>query len=147
MAKDVKKQGTGVETSEENVLDVIKKGNLLQEKNVADALAEIEKETNDKKKEDAKSMILQSQYNNLKALLQLRSRRREEKATKEYLTKTKRLLDSALAGKITPAEYKVKKDELKQEMRKQCADSDNTYQNELKELHNSYAGRYAYWWD
>ena len=129
MAKDVKKQGTGAETSEENVLDVIKKGNLLQEKNVADALAEIEKETNDKKKEDAKSMILQSQYNNLKALLQLRSRRREEKATKEYLTKTKELLDSALAGKITPAEHKVKKDELKQEMRKQCADSDNTYQN------------------
>ena len=138
MAKDVKKQGTEAETSEENVLDVIKKGNLLQEKNVADALAEIEKETNDKKKEDAKSMILQSQYNNLKALLQLRSRRREEKATKEYLTKTKELLDSALAGKITPAEYKVKKDELKQEMRKQCADSDNTYQNELKELHQLY---------
>ena len=118
MVKDVKKQGTGVETSEENVLDVIKKGNLLQEKNVADAIAEIEKETNDKKKEDAKSMILQSQYNNLKALLLLRSRRREAKATNEYLTKTKELLDSALAGKITPAEYKVKKDELTQEIRK-----------------------------
>lgn len=147
MAKDVKKQETGVETSEENVLDVIKKGNLLQEKNVADALAEIEKETNDKKKEEAKTMILQSQYNNLKALLLLRSRRREEKATKEYLTKTKELLDSALAGKITPAEYKVKKDELTQEMRKQCTESDNVYQKELKELHNSYAGRYAYWWD
>ena len=147
MAKDVKTQRTKVETSEENVLDVIKKGNLLQEENVAAALSEIEKETNDKKKEEAKTMILQSQYNNLKALLQLRSRRREEKATKEYLTKTKELLDGALAGKITPAEYRVKKDELKQEMRKQCADSDNIYQNELKELHNSYAGRYAYWWD
>ena len=147
MAKDVKKQETGAETSEENVLDVIKKGNLLQEKNIADALAEIEKETNDKRKEEAKTMILQSQYNNLKALLLLRSRRREDKATKEYLTKTKELLDSALAGEITPAKYKVKKNELTQEMRKQCTESDNVYQNELKELHNSYAGRYAYWWD
>ena len=147
MAKDVKKQGTEVETSEENVLNIIKKENLLHEKNVADALAEIEKETSDKKKEEAKTMILQSQYNNLKALLLLRSRRREDKATKEYLTKTKELLNSTLAGKITPAEYKVKKDELTQEMRKQCTESDNVYQKELKELHNSYAGRYAYWWD
>lgn len=148
MAKENKKQETATvtATSEENVMDVIKTGNLLKESNVATALAEIEKEKDEKQKQEAKEMICIAQYNNLKALLQLRARRREERATKEYLSKTKDILDQVLAGKLTPTEYRVKKDELEEQKRKACTESDNELRKESMELQNSYEGRYRYYW-
>ena len=59
MAKENKKQETATvtATSEENVMDVIKTGNLLKESNVAAALAEIEKEKDEKQKQEAKELI------------------------------------------------------------------------------------------
>ena len=149
MAKDTKKQETAnvAATSEENVMDVIKTGNLLKESNVAAALAEIEKEKDEKQKQEAKEMICVAQYNNLKALLQLRARRREERATKEFLSKTKEVLDQVLAGKLTPNEYKAKKNELEEQKRKACTESDAELRKESIELQNSYEGRYRYYWD
>ena len=149
MAKENKKQETATvaATSEENVMDVIKTGNLLKESNVAAALAEIEKEKDEKQKQEAKEMICIAQYNNLKALLQLRARRREERATKEFLSKTKEILDQVLAGKLTPNEYKAKKNELKEQKRKVCTESDAELRKESDELQNSYEGRYRYYWD
>lgn len=149
MAKDTKKQETAnvAATSEENVMDVIKTGNLLKESNVAAALAEIEKEKDEKQKQEAKEMICVAQYNNLKALLQLRARRREERATKEFLSKTKEVLDQVLAGKLTPNEYKAKKNELEEQKRKACIESDAELRKESMELQNSYEGRYRYYWD
>ena len=149
MAKDNKKQETATvaATSEENVMDVIKTGNLLKESNVAAALAEIEKEKDEKQKQEAKEMICIAQYNNLKALLQLRARRREERATKEFLSKTKEILDQVLAGKLTPNEYKAKKNELEEQKRKACNESDSELRKESTELQSSYEGRYRYYWD
>ena len=149
MAKENKKQETATvtATSEENVMDVIKTGNLLKESNVAAALAEIEKEKDEKQKQEAKEMICIAQYNNLKALLQLRARRREERATKEFLSKTKEVLDQVLAGKLTPNEYKAKKNELEEQKRKACADSDTEFRKESLELQSSYEGKYRYYWD
>lgn len=149
MAKENKKQETATvaATSEENVMDVIKTGNLLKESNVAAALAEIEKEKDEKQKQEAKEMICIAQYNNLRALLQLRARRREERATKEFLSKTKEILDQVLAGKLTQNEYKAKKDELKEQKHKACTESDAELRKESNELQNSYEGRYRYYWD
>ena len=149
MAKDNKKQETATvaATSEENVMDVIKTGNLLKESNVAAALAEIEKEKDEKQKQEAKEMICIAQYNNLKALLQLRARRREERATKEYLSKTKDILDQVLAGKLTPIEYRTKKNELEEQKRKACTESDTELRKESMELQSSYEGKYRYYWD
>lgn len=148
MAKETKKAaGNEVAVTEENVLDQIKNGNLLKESNVKAAIEEIEKRKDAKQKEEAINMICIAKYNNSKALLQLRARRREEKNTKEHLTATKELLDSVLAGKITPTEHKTKRDALNEEFRKKNRESDNQLTEEMQELRNSFEGRWQYYWD
>lgn len=148
MAKETKKAaGNEVAVTEENVLDQIKNGNLMKETNVKAAIDEIEKRKDEKQKNEAINMICAAKYSNSKALLELRARRREEKNTKEYLTKTKELLDSVLAGKITPTEHKNKRDELREEFRKKNRESDNQLTEEMQELRNSFEGRWQYWWD
>lgn len=148
MAKETKKAaGNEVAVTEENVLDQIKNGNLMKEANVKAAIDEIEKQKDEKQKNEAMNMICTAKYNNSKALLELRARRREEKNTKEYLTKTKELLDSVLAGKITPTEHKKQRDDLREEFRKKNRESDNQLTEEMQELRNSFEGRWQYWWD
>ena len=142
MAKETKKAATEVATTEDNVMEQIKSGNMLKESNVQAAIAEIEKQKDEKQKKDAMDMICVAKYNNIKALLELRARRREEKATKAYLSETKKVLDDALAGKITPTDYKKKRSELKEQR-----DSNRILDEELTELQNSFEGRYSYWWD
>lgn len=147
MAKETKKAATEVATTEDNVMEQIKSGNMLKESNVQAAIAEIEKQKDEKQKKDAMDMICVAKYNNIKALLELRARRREEKATKAYLSETKKVLDNALAGKITPTDYKKKRSELKEICRKEQRDSNRILDEELTELKNSFEGRYSYWWD
>lgn len=147
MAKETKKAATEVATTEDNVMEQIKSGNMLKESNVQAAIAEIEKQKDEKQKKDAMDMICVAKYNNIKALLELRARRREEKATKAYLSETKKVLDEALAGKITPTDYKKKRSELKETCRKEQRDSNRILDEELTELQNSFEGRYSYWWD
>lgn len=147
MAKETKKAATEVATTEDNVMEQIKSGNMLKESNVQAAIAEIEKQKDEKQKKDAMDMICVAKYNNIKALLELRARRREEKATKAYLSETKKVLDEALAGKITPTDYKKKRSELKETCRKEQRESNRILDEELTELKNSFEGRYSYWWD
>ena len=148
MAKETKKAASNeVAVTEENVLDQIKNGNLMKEANVKAAIDEIEKQKDEKQKNEAMNMICTAKYSNGKALLELRARRREEKNTKEYLTKTKELLDSVLAGKITPTEHKKHRDDLREEFRKKNRESDNQLTEEMQELRNSFEGRWQYWWD
>lgn len=148
MAKETKKAaGNEVAVTEENVLDQIKNGNLMKEANVKAAIDEIEKQKDERQKNEAMNMICTAKYSNSKALLELRARRREEKNTKEYLTKTKELLDRVLTGKITPTEHKKQRDDLREEFRKKNRESDNQLTEEMQELRNSFEGRWQYWWD
>lgn len=147
MAKETKKAATEVATTEDNVMEQIKSGNMLKESNVQAAIAEIEKQKDEKQKKDAMDMICVAKYNNIKALLELRARRREEKATKAHLSETKKVLDEALAGKITPTDYRKKRSELKETCRKEQRESNRILDEELTELQNSFEGRYSYWWD
>ena len=148
MAKETKKAaGNEVAVTEENVLDQIKNGNLMKEANVKAAIHEIEKQKDEKQKNEAMNMICAAKYSNSKALLELRARRREEKNTKEYLTKTKELLDSVLAGKITPTEYNKQRDDLREEFRKKNRESDKQLTEEMQELRDSFECRWQYWWD
>lgn len=148
MAKETKKAaGNEVAVTEENVLDQIKNGNLMKEANVKAAIHEIEKQKDEKQKNEAMNMICAAKYNNSKALLELRARRREEKNTKEHLTKTKELLDSVLAGKITPTEYNKQRDDLREEFRKKNRESDKQLTEEMQELRDSFECRWQYWWD
>lgn len=150
MAKETKKPATAeVATSEENIKDIVKSGNLLKDQNVQTALENIKKKEDERQVREATNMIMCAKYVNAKELFQLRARRREEKATKDALTKSKELLDKALAGQITPTEYKTEKEKLSEEKRKAIQESDKELDNDMKELRNSYTGEYRYMaeWD
>ena len=142
--KDVKKP---TELNEENVIDSIKKGNILQEEHVKAAMAEIQKGKDEKKKNEAIELICRADYRNKKELLHLRARRREECITKEILTKTATLKDEVLAGKYTLLEFEALVSKLTDEKNKRFDESDDVYQKELSELKNSYEARYAYYWN
>jgi hypothetical protein len=150
MAEKAKKEKTStVELNEENVKDQVKAGNLLKDTNVQTALENIKKKEDERQVREATNMIMCAKYVNTKELLQLRARRREEKATKEALTKSKELLDKALAGEITPTEYKTEKDKLSEEKRKAIQESNKELDSDMRELRNSYTGEYRYMaeWD
>lgn len=148
MAKETKKPASEmVVVTEDNVMEQIKNGNLLKEANVKAAIEEIEKQKDDKQKKEAIDMICTAKYSNSKALLELRARRREEKNNKEFLTATKNVLDEALGGKITPTDYKKKREDLREEFRKKNRESDNQLREEMQELRESFEGRWQYWWD
>lgn len=148
MAKETKKPASEiVVVTEDNVMEQIKNGNLLKEANVKAAIEEIEKQKDDKQKKEAIDMICTAKYSNSKALLELRARRREEKNNKEFLTATKNVLDEVLGGKITPTDYKKKREDLREEFRKKNRESDNQLCEEMQELRESFEGRWQYWWD
>lgn len=148
MAKETKKPASEiVVVTEDNVMEQIKNGNLLKEANVKAAIEEIEKQKDDKQKKEAMDMICTAKYSNSKALLELRARRREEKNNKEFLTATKNVLDEVLGGKITPTDYKKKREDLREEFRKKNRESDNQLCEEMQELRESFEGRWQYWWD
>lgn len=150
MAEKAKKEKTStVELNEENVKDQVKAGNLLKDTNVQTALENIKKKEDERQVREATNMIMCAKYVNTKELLQLRARRREEKASKEALTKSKELLDKALAGEITPTEYKTEKDKLSEEKRKAIQESNKELDSDMRELRNSYTGEYRYMaeWD
>ena len=148
MTKETKKNAT-VELSEENVKEQIKNGNLLKDANVQTALENIKKKEDERQVREATNMIMCAKYVNTKELLQLRARRREEKATKEALSKSKELLDKVLAGEITPTEYKAEKNKAIEEKRKAIQESEKELDNDMHELRNSYTGEYRYMaeWD
>lgn len=153
MGKDSKKPAetkAAVETkktTEENVMDDLREMNLQNEKSVEAAMADLDKETDEKKKEEAKCAIRKHQYKNARALLELRRRRGEDKVTKEYLNDTKETLDQFLAGKLTrtEADEKDKNDEKKKNegMRKVS----DEYNKGIRELKNAYTEYYCYDWD
>jgi hypothetical protein len=150
MGKDKEKKTTNeVVINEENVKDMIKNGNLLKDANVQTALENIKKKEDEHQVQEATNMIMCAKYVNTKELLQLRARRREEKITKEALTKSKELLDEVLSGKLTPTEYKKKKSEIAKEKSDAMRASDNELKDDINELRNSYTGNYRYMaeWD
>lgn len=138
---------TGIVVNEDNVLDSIKNGNKMPEGLAKEVMDNIAKEERDKKSSELKQTILKASYWNKKELLQLRSRRREEKITKEALSRSKEALDKLCGGEITPTEYNKLLDESNQAKRKAVADSNNIFKEELAELKNSLAGNYVWDWD
>lgn len=144
--KETKKTTEMVELTPENVAEEVRKGNLIGKEHVDAALAEIQKETDEKKKREAKQAILCSQYNRMKSLFELRKRRREEKITLAALKKREEFMNNLLAGKMTPVEYEKAKDDHNEEVQKQMHESSTQFDKELTELRESYAGEYRWNW-
>lgn len=133
--------------NEDNVLDNLKNANKMPEGLADEVQKEIEQEEKDKKKSILKTAILKANYWNMKELLQLRQRRREEKITKDALVRSKESLDKLKAGEITPNEY----EELLRTSQKTKSDavseSNKEFRKELSELQSSLSGEYVWDWD
>lgn len=146
-----------VEATEESVMDIIRNQNI-GEKSVAE---EVDKRMKDEKNErlieDTKRKVSAAEYNNMKALLMLRLRRREERATKEYLKSTKELLDKLkgytdekgefVEPTLTIFQYEGERDKIIKAKREAFRDADKVYRDELSELRYQYPQYWSYEWD
>lgn len=145
--KDKEKKAQTSQVTEDSVMDEIRKGNLIDEEVIKigdEKDAEDEKERKVREYRKAKN---QAKYTNRKALLELRERRRQEKATKEWLDKTKSAFDRLCGGEITPLEYKEERRKMAEEKEKAFRDSDTQFTKEVSELRNAFPGYWSYDWD
>lgn len=131
----------------ENVMDVVRKGNLIDEEVIKLGDEKDDAEAKERKIRAYRQAKNQAKYSNLKDLLTLRARRREEKITKEKLTTSKELFDDLCAGKITPNEYEEKRKESLKEIQKKFDESNKQLQKEIGELQEQFPGYWCYSWD
>lgn len=105
MAKEKKAEApvANQECTVDNVMDTIRKGNLMDKALTTQVLDEIQKEKDERKAKDLKERILKANYRRLRALLQLRARRRESNITKEKLERSELLQDMLSGFELTPA--------------------------------------------
>lgn len=149
MAKD-KKEEKKVQEQQldvENVMDVVRKGNLIDEEVIKLGDEKDDAEAKERKVRAYRQAKNQAKYSNLKDLLTLRARRREEKITKEKLTLSKELFDDLCAGKITPNEYEEKRKESLKDIQKKFDESNKQLQKEIGELQGQFPGYWCYSWD
>lgn len=147
MAKEEKKKAAAVATTEDTVMDVIRKGNLLDEEVIKLGDEKDNEEEKERKVREYRRAKNKAKYQNFRALLQLRARRREEKATKKWLDDTKTLFDDLCAGKTTPVEYEEKRCEALKEKNKAFRESDETLRKEINELQHQFPGYWCYEWE
>lgn len=166
MAKDTKDTKAAAAAAEqEEVQDGLRNANMMTDKAVVDAMAEIEKEKDEKKKSEAKIQICIATYDNRKKVLAKRKRKAENDLESYGLEQTKILLERFLGvkteikngelvptkekvdpkDKITHVEHKRKLQELNEEIRKKENEIDNEYRKGVEELRNSYESQYRWY--
>lgn len=156
-AQTAQAQTTKVNDAEDNVMEEIRSKNI-GEQSIAEAVdKQLKDEQNQRLIEDTKRKVCEAEYCNLKARLMLRARRREEKATKEYLTATKELLDQLrgyknekgefVAPTLTIFQYEDKRREITKKRKDAFSESDRQFREEMKELRYQYPQYWSYEWD
>lgn len=162
MAEKTKKEA---QEAAQGVEGAIRTGNQVTDTAIENALAEIEKEKDDKKKRAAKKQICIATYVNRKTLLQLQQRRREDDITKEKLDATKKLVERVLGVEceikdgeliptkkkidaklvLTPTEHEAETKKMEEDFRKKVSESDKQFEDAMRELRNSYEGEYRHY--
>lgn len=163
MAKE--KEEKKAQEATQGVEGAIRTGNQVTDTAIENALAEIEKEKDDKKKRAAKKQICIATYVNRKTLLQLQQRRREDDITKEKLDATKKLVERVLGVEceikdgeliptkkkidaklvLTPTEHEAETKKMEEDFKKKVSESDKQYEDAMRELRNSYEGEYRHY--
>ena len=148
MAREKKEKVQEQQTPDvENVMDIVRKGNLIDEEVIKLGDEKDDQEATERKVRAYREAKNQAKYSNLKDLLTLRARRREEKITKDKLTASKELFDDLCAGKITPNEYEAKRKESQKDIKKRFNESNNQLQKEIEELKEQFHGYWLCSWD
>lgn len=144
-----------------------KVNNLVNEPSLVEAaMADMQKEKDEKKKREIKEAIGRATYLNSKTRAELLARRREDDITKEKLDGTKKLLERLIGFEteikdgclvptknkckepaLTPTEYDAEKDKLEAAINKKIAESNEKLKMDLTEIRSSYEGRYRSWWE
>lgn len=91
----------------ENVMDIVRKGNLMDQALTKKVMEDIQKEKDENKARELKRIVLKASYHRLLALIQVRSRRRESDITLEKLKRAE-ILEDQVAGFVL-SEDKIKK--------------------------------------
>lgn len=145
--KEDQKKAAEQQLNVENVMDVVRNGNLIDEEVIKLGDEKDDQEAKERKVREYRRAKNQSKYSNLKDLLTLRARRREEKITKEKLGISKELFDDLCAGKITPNEYEEKRKESLNEIKKKFDESEKQLHKEIQELQEQFPGYWSWEWD
>lgn len=145
--KEDQKKAAEQQLNVENVMDVVRNGNLIDEEVIKLGDEKDDQEAKERKVREYRRAKNQSKYSNLKDLLTLRARRREEKITKEKLGISKELFDDLCAGKITPNEYEEKRKESLKEIKKKFDESEKQLHKEIQELQEQFPGYWSWEWD
>ena len=104
MAKENSKAANAAAPSEnKDVMEIIRKGGLMKQAMTKDVEQEIEKEKDDRLKEQLKDRILRASYRRFAKLLDLRLRRTEANITKDILKKSEILEDRLKGFDLTEA--------------------------------------------
>lgn len=160
--KTAKENKTVTTVNADNVMETIRKGNLMPSTLHEKVQKELADEKEEKQKRLLKNAICKATYEQRHALLTLRARRREDDITKEKLVRASELLDKLTGicskpdddlGKqldekelITPIQYKDELQKLETEINKKIADSNKQLNDEIRELNSSEIGCYRYSW-
>ena len=146
--KDVKKVAGTTEVTVDNVMEDIRKDNVQNDETVKKAFEELDKEQDEKKKNEAKAAIMKFKYKNRRALIAIRKERADEKIRKTYLTSTKEILDKFLAGEITMVEANKMEEEIESKLREGFKKNNEQYRTDCDELRHAFSGYYySYEWD
>lgn len=160
--KTAKENKTVTTVNADNVMETIRKGNLMPSTLHEKVQKELADEKEQKQKQLLKNAICKATYEQRHALLTLRARRREDDITKEKLVRASELLDKLTGicskpgdnlGKqldekelITPTQYKDELQKLESEIKKKITDSNKQLNDEIRELNSSEIGCYRYSW-
>lgn len=161
------KENKNVATQDEE-LSGIRKSNILGENAIITAMEQIQKEKDEEQARDAKIALCAITYYNAKQREIYNKSRREDHILEEKLEASKKLFERYIGyectitkeGKLEPdkkkkiaddqrltaAELQREKDKLNEETRKKISESDKKYSDALRELRDSYEGKYR-WYD
>ena len=151
MAKNEEKKTAGKNAeavvNEENVMDILHNANTMEDDSFDKAEQEIKDEEEKRKVREAKSVLQEARYTELKEVLQLRQRRAEDKATKKCLEAVKDALAELKDKKITPVQYQEKKREAAKVKREAYTEASKEYDKNYAELRSKFPNYYSYEWD
>lgn len=154
MAKETKAAAKEQQVSEDNVIEMLKKGNLVTD--IADKAAEEIRQDEEKRKiSQVKEIVKCADYLRIKELLNVRKDRAKAKITLDILKKRTELLARLLGKqndgtvvpddqKITPNEFRDLSKKIDEDQRKQMTDLNQEYEKHDKELRDKYPNSWYY---
>lgn len=145
--KEQKAPAAGAQTQVDNIEEQIKSMNTLGKDHFDKAAEEIKKQREEVAVSEARKILARSEYVNGMFLINLRFARKKEKLVKEFLDKSKTLLDETIAGKYTKQEHDKAYNEAHKEYDKKYSEIGAERKNAINELKRNFNTWECWSWD